>query len=276
MDENMEVMDMTDEQVDAAWNDSDTADQPEAEQTEQQKPEPNEPPAGQPEQPATQEKEQPADQPELFTLKNRDETRQVTREEVTALAQKGWDYDTVRQERDQLRQYRQEADPALELVKSYAQRNHMSVPEYLDYCRRQELMAGGMSEQAATERLSLEKERTELDRQRSQLDEQKRAEEDKIRQVQEQAQARQRDIQAFYQAYPGVDPKAIPQEVWNAVREGQSLTNAYTMHENRRLQAELAAERQNRHNSAASPGSLGGEGADSKASLIARYWDEAE
>lgn len=44
---------------------------------------------------------------DLFTLKNRGETRQVTRQELIAMAQKGWDYDNVRQERDQLRQYRQ-------------------------------------------------------------------------------------------------------------------------------------------------------------------------
>lgn len=33
----------------------------------------------------------PVAQPELFTLKNRDETRQVTRDELVAMAQKGWD-----------------------------------------------------------------------------------------------------------------------------------------------------------------------------------------
>ena len=64
------------------------------------------------EEPAQEEQGQ-ADQPELFTLKNRDEIRQVTREELIAMAQKGWDYDNVRQERDQLRQYRQ----AVEQVK---------------------------------------------------------------------------------------------------------------------------------------------------------------
>ena len=217
-----------------------------------------------------------ADQPELFILKNRDETRQVTREEVTALAQKGWDYDHVRAERDKLRQDWQTAEPALALVRSYAQRNGMTLEAYLDYCRRQELMAGGMSEQAATERIGLDKERAELDRKQAEFDSFQQQQNSIRQRAEEVQQARQRDIQAFYQAYPGVDPKAIPQEVWNAVREGQSLTNAYTMHENRRLQAELAAERQNRHNSAASPGSLGGEGADSKASLIAQYWDEAE
>lgn len=57
--------------------------------------------------PEVEQGEKQADQPELFTLKNRDETRQVTRQELIAMAQKGWDYDHVRQERDQLRQYRQ-------------------------------------------------------------------------------------------------------------------------------------------------------------------------
>lgn len=225
--------------------------------------------ADQPAQPA-------ANQPELFTLKNRDETRQVTREEAIALAQKGWDYDHVRSERDKLRQDWQEAEPALALVRSYAQRNGMTVEAYLDYCRRQELVAGGMSEQAAAERTALDKERSELERRQAKLDERERAQDDQRRQAQEQEQARQRDIQAFYQAYPGVDPKAIPKEVWDAVRAGQSLTNAYTMHENRRLQAELAAARQNKRNSAASPGSLGGEGAESRAQIIEQWWDEAE
>lgn len=287
MDNEVNDMDTNNEllsNVDAAWTgDEPLADQPVETPAPAPADQPGEPPADQPagdgqdaQAPDAQGGQAQADQPELFTLRNREEVRQVTREEITALAQKGWDYDTVRQERDQLRQYRQEAGPALELVKSYAQRNHMSVPEYLDYCRKQELMSGGMSEQGAAERLTLEKERSDLDRQRSELDERQRQQDNQRRQAEEQAQARQRDIQAFYRAYPGVDPKTIPQAVWDAVREGQSLTNAYTMHENRRLQAELVAERQNKHNSAASPGSLGGEGADSKASLIAQYWDEAE
>lgn len=192
------------------------------------------------------------------------------------MAQKGWDYDTVRQERDQLRQYRQEADPALELLKGYAQRSGMNLGDYLDYCRRQELMAGGMNEQDAAQKVTMEKERAELDRQRSELDAVKAQQESAARKAQEMAQARQRDIEAFYRAYPNVDPKSIPQEVWGEVNGGETLTNAYTRYENRRLQAELAAERQNRENRAKAPGSLGGNPGDDEASLISRYWDEAD
>lgn len=90
------------------------------------------------EEETVQEETEKADQPELFTLKNRDETRQVTREELIAMAQKGWDYDNVRQERDQLRQYRQameqvrtpikavpKAETLVQRVKANAQRQDM-------------------------------------------------------------------------------------------------------------------------------------------------------
>lgn len=247
MNENTEPMEMTEEQVNAAWDETDAADQPaEPEQTTEQPPEKAE----------EQAEAKPADQPELFTIKNREETRQVTRDELVSMAQKGWDYDRVRQERDQLRTYRQEADPALELVKSYAQRSGMSVPDYLDFCRKQELMASGMSQQDAERKVSFEKERADLDRQRAELNEflQKK---DSIKQQAMQAQqARQRDIQQFYAAYPKVDPKSIPQEVWAAVRGGDTLTNAYTRYENQLLQAEISALKQNEKNKHRSPGSL--------------------
>ena len=268
MDENMETMEITDEQVDAAWNDMEPADQPE----------PVEQPAPEPEQPAEQPKEEPggqepADQPELFTIKNRDETRSVTRDELISMAQKGWDYDHVREERDQLRQYRQEADPALELVKSYAQRNNMSVSDYLDFCRKHELMASGMNQQDAEQKLRFEKERAELDRRQAELNAIQQQQDSAKQQAAQQAEARKQDIQAFYQAYPGVDPKSIPQEVWAAVQAGQTMTNAYTMHENKRLQAEIAAMKQNEKNRAAAPGSLGGN-SGKEMDEIDRLWAE--
>lgn len=267
MDENMEIMEVTDAQIDAEWDGIEPADQPEQvekpAQTEQE----------QNEQPPASDVEKPADQPETFTIKNRDETRSVTRDELISMAQKGWDYDHVREERDQLRQYRQEADPALELVKAYAQRNNMSVPDYLDFCRKHELMASGMNQQDAEQKIRFEKERAELDRRQAELNAAQQQQESAKQQALAAQQARQRDIQAFYQAYPGIDPKSIPQEVWAAVQAGQTLTNAYTMHENRRLQAEIAAMKQNEKNRAAAPGSLGGN-SGKEMDEIDRLWAE--
>lgn len=267
MDENMETVQ---EAVEAGWSDGDAV------QQEASAPPEDHPAQENPPQQPEKEEQEPADQPELFTIKNRDETRQVTRDELVAMAQKGWDYDHVREERDQLRAYRQEADPALELVKSYAQRNGMNVSDYLDFCRKQELIAAGMSERDAANKVGMEKERAELDRQRAEMQAYRERQNSMAQQAQAKAQAQQRDVEAFYRAYPNVDPKAIPQEVWTAVRGGESLVNAYTMYENRRLQAELSAERQNKENRAKSPGSLGGNSAEDEASLISRYWDEAD
>lgn len=132
--------------VEGLWDEVDTQageqDQPPEEQGEGETPAPEKTDQKTQEEPA--QEEQPADQtPETFTLKHLDQVRQVGKEEVVTLAQKGLDYDRIRTERDELRQYRQEADPALELVKGYAQRSGMTIPDYLDFCRKQELMAGG-------------------------------------------------------------------------------------------------------------------------------------
>lgn len=160
MDENMETVQ---EAVEAGWSDGDAA------QQEVSAPPEDHPAQENLTQQPEKEEQKPADQPELFTIKNRDETRQVARDELVAMAQKGWDYDHVREERDQLRAYRKEADPALELVKSYAQRNGMNVSDYLDFCRKQELIASGMSERDAANKVGMEKERAELDRQRAEM-----------------------------------------------------------------------------------------------------------
>lgn len=270
MDENMEAVSQ-DNEINSAWDDSESEVQQQSEATVGQEAEkPSAPDQQEGVQAAEQEK---ADQPELFTLKNRDEVRQVTKDDLIAMAQKGWDYDTVRTERDQLRQYRDEANPALELVKDYAKRNNMSVSDYLDFCRKQDLMRSGLSAQAADEKLVLEKERAELDARQAKI----KAEEDKRNSQQQKAheleEARKKDIANFCKMYPSVDPKSIPQDVWTAVKGGDTLTNAYTMYENKRLSAELAAERQNKENQKRTPGSLGGNSA-TEAEEIDRLWAE--
>lgn len=213
--------------------------------------------------------------PELFTLKNRDEIRQVTRDELIAMAQKGWDYDTVRTERDQLRQYRSEADPALELVKGYAQRNNMTVPEYLDFCRKQELMRGGMDEQTANQTLQMEKRKADLDAQEARVNAQKIQQDTLLQQTKARQEERRKDMASFMQAFPDVKADAIPKEVWAQVAQGVPLVSAYAMHENKRLTAELAAERQNKANRQNTPGSLGSNSGP-EMDEIDRIWAEDE
>lgn len=156
----------------------------------------------------------------------------------------------------------------------------MDVAGYINWCRQQSFMRHGMNEQDAKNKVAMENERAELDRRQAAITAQEQE------QTSAQAQAAQRqeriraDIASFNRAYPNVDPKSISKEVWDAVQQGESLTNAYTMSENKRLQAELNAkqqeldaERQNKANQAKTPGSLGGNVA-AELDEIDRLWGE--
>lgn len=278
MNENNETMEIMDADIDAEWDDAEGT--PETPVTSE--PAPKEETPAEPEKAPESAPEEPekAEAPELFTLKRMGETRQVNRDDLISMAQKGWDYDAVKQERDQLRQYRQEADPALELVKLYAKQNGMEVAQYLDWCHKQDFMRQGMTEQDAQNRVNMDKERAELDRRQAAITAQEQAQTSAQTQAAQRQERIRADIASFNRAYPNVDPKSISKEVWDAVQQGESLTNAYTMSENKRLQAELAAkqqeldaERQNKANQAKTPGSLGGNVA-AELDEIDRLWGE--
>lgn len=261
-----------DDDLDAAWADE----TPEAQEPEppQAHPAPEAPQAAEPPAAPEEQEEKPAeaDQPELFTLKNRDETRQVTREELVSMAQKGWDYDTVRQERDQLRQYREEADPALLMVRGYAERSGMTVEQYLDLCRRQELLSQGVNEQTADAQIRLEKQQTILEAQTRAAQEARQRQEAEAQKAQEAQAARRKDMEDFMAAHPGVKGADIPNEVWAQVAAGKSMTTAYTEYENKQLKAELAAERQNKANAQRSPGSLTNPQGEDTRSELDKIW----
>lgn len=248
---------------------TDGADQPREEQPAQEDP-------AQAPGDAAKEEAAKADQPEVFVLKHLGEEKTVSREEAVALAQKGMDYDRIRTERDELRQYRQEADPALGLVRGYAERSGMSVPEYIDHCRKQELIAQGVNEQTAAAQVAVEKQQAELRAQSVEAEARQQREAEQSRQIREREEARQRDIAAFLETFPEVKADSIPKEVWEMVAKGQRLVSAYTLHQNRQLQAELAAERQNKRAAAINTGSRSTAGAESAKNIFDRAWDEAE
>lgn len=279
MDEMTEnAISVSDDQLDALWADGDMEVEADG-QTAEQPPEADQPKEQQePAQEATADEEIPdggeaaADQPERYTIKNRDETRQVSRDELIAMAQKGWDYDHIREERDQLRQYRAEADPAYELVKSYAQRNGMNVSDYLDYCRKQELMGQGINEQTANAQIAMEKQQLALQSQQRELQEAQRRQEELAQKARQRADAQKRDMDAFLKTYPGIKPEEIPKEVWAQVAQGQPLVSAYTMHQNQKLAAELAALKKNNENAARTTGSLSSPASGDKKDEIDQWW----
>ena len=71
------------------------------------------------------------------------------------------------------------------------------------------------------------------------------------------------ELLAFMQEHPGVEPKSIPKSVWDEVRKGDSLKQAYGRHamsqlkaENQRLQEQLDAMTRNAANREKSLGSM--------------------
>jgi hypothetical protein len=59
------------------------------------------------------------------------------------------------------------------------------------------------------------------------------------RQANQQKEAKNKMYQEFLDAYPDVNPMDIPPEVWQEVKTGRSLTDAYTRHENKLLREKL-------------------------------------
>ena len=280
MNENEENITVEDAELDAAWAEETAdgaetaaADQPQAAQKQepdqaQTGPEDKTAPEGQGEQAPA-----PDQAAELFTLTHLGESRQVTRAELTALAQKGMDYERVRGKYDELKQYKQEADPAVELVKGYAARNGMSVAEYLDFCRKQELMAGGLDERTAANTVSLEKREAAV----SAREAQERAQQARQSSILEQAKARQeaqkRDMERFIQAFPDVKAKDIPGQVWEQVKKGESLSAAWVAYQNQQLKAEVEALKQNSKNKQSAIGGLESRERETE-DQITRWWNE--
>ncbi len=187
--------------------------------------------------------------------------RTVGRDEVVKLAQQGMDYERVRAERDQLRAYREETNPALTLIKSYAEKSGMNVEQYIDSVRKAELMKSGINEQTAGAQIALEKQQASLRAQEA------------GRREQERRTAKLASISRFLRTYPSIKAGEIPKEVWQSVFRGEDLSAAYTFHKNRLLEAELAAERQNRENARKSVGSMSTRGA-ARQDEIDKWWYE--
>ena len=161
--------------------------------------------------------------PESFTLRHLGETKNVGREEVTALAQKGMDYDRIRSKLG-------------------------------DASRELEALRSGESYDP------------------------------------DPAERRRRDCESFVKAFPEAaeqlrrDKGAIPAEVWDEVRRGASLTDAYAEHLRRReaaeketelekLRSELDRERRDRENARRSAGSAVSAGGDPPYDPIKAGWN---
>lgn len=183
--------------------------------------------------------EQPGTEEPMFDLKYNKETKQYTRQQVTELAQKGLNYDRVTEQRDRLQQenadltkFRDENSAILDTLRAAAEASGKSVQEYLTSIRTNLLVAQGISPETARERILREDAE-------QRLHSQQKAEEAKANSKRDAEQRQRDDIARFQKKYKDVDPKTIPQEVWEAVRGGELLTDAYGDYQRRELERQL-------------------------------------
>ena len=171
----------------------------------------------------------------MFDLKYNKETKQYTKQQVTELAQKGLNYDHVTEQRDRLQQenadlakFKDEYSGVFETLESMAEAAGKNLPDFLTSIRMNMLVAQGVSQETARERILREDAERRL--QASAAEENRKS----------KAEERQReDIRRFQEKYKDVDPKTIPQEVWQAVGKGELLVDAYGDYQRRELERQL-------------------------------------
>ncbi len=198
-------------------------------------------------------KEQPEAQEEKFTLKHLGVEKEVSREEMKALAQQGMDYARIRSQRDELMNYRKTNESIVDLVTQLAQAKGMNVQQYADHLQVQRLVAQGMSKETATEHLARTKAESALKQQTQQQQAVTDANAARLTRV-------RADLKAFQDKY-NVSLKEIPQEVWDKVTDDTLLTTAYSDWlssqkdaEIENLKSQLKAQTQNAKNKQTSTG----------------------
>lgn len=183
---------------------------------------------------ASADEQAQAEEP-MFDLKYNKEIKQYTKQQVTELAQKGLNYDHVTEQRDRLQQenaalakFKDEYSGVFETLESMAESAGKNLPEFLTSIRMNMLVAQGVSQETARERILREDAERRL--QASAAEENRKS----------KAEERQReDIRRFQEKYKDVDPKTIPQEVWQAVGKGELLVDAYGDYQRRELERQL-------------------------------------
>ena len=203
---------------------------------------------------------------QMFTLKVNKEEKQVTLDEMTTLAQKGADYDRVKENYAKSQQTIQELQAKLDsgnkhhgvmhILDIVAAKSDVSLEELAESLYLSVRVNAGVSADVAREELKSAKLEKELNGYKAQKETAKQTEDDA-------AIRAQREIDAFKENYPDV---ALTDELISKLnadlQKGVSLSAAYRNYERTQsnakikdLEQQLAAKKQNDKNKQHSPGS---------------------
>ncbi len=203
---------------------------------------------GEPEE--TEEKEESKEPDPTFTLKHLDEVREVNRDEVVELAQKGMDYDRIRSERDSMK-------PRLEELETFLKRiaGDQSIEDLIDSTLAKLDVADA---EAKGEELDEVEQFKKLRIERVKREAKNPPPEPKPEPTEEEKEKARlsKSIQRFIKEYPDVKATDVPPEVWKDYREHRAdLLECYQLYENKKLKDELKSLKQNQKNKERSTGS---------------------
>jgi hypothetical protein len=203
---------------------------------------------------------------QTFTIKVNKEERQVTLEEMTALAQMGADYGRVKDQNAKHTQTIQELQaqlqgyntrkPILDILDIVSEKTGTSLEQLAESLYLSLRNSSGVSADVAREELKSAKLEKELNGYKTQ--------QTKAQQQKENAETRaQRELEAFQKEYPDVQlTKELVDKLTPEMKNGSSLSAAYRKLEKAQadariadLERQLAAKKQNSQNKQSSPGS---------------------
>ena len=201
--------------------------------------------------------EMPENKP-ILAVKYDGVEKQLTEAEARELAQKGMNYDRIKQRYDELAnseeltlldQLAKEAGVSnrTEFVKTLAQYSqHNAVNQYVEQLKQQhpDTDESVLRELAETKLRQQQKEQEE-----QRLNTQQQAEK-------QQKEAFGAQYNAFITEYPNVDPAKLPDEVIQSMAAGETMLSAYRGYELKQLRAEKAAAEANQKNKNKALGSV--------------------
>lgn len=221
-------------------------------------------------EPSSESGEESKEGNQLYEITYLGNKEQLTLEQMTELAQKGRDYDHIRQERDKLKG---ESGRQLDFLKKLADKAGVSVDEQIDLTEAMWLIdeeakkGNTLSEAEALLRIQRERGKTQETAENAEGQS-------------EVPNGFNEQIDRFLKVYPNVTGDQIPQEVWDETKKnGGDLLVAYQAYQIKTLKAEnakSAQERTNNKNKARSTGPLNSAGAGKKRSAFDEGWDSDE
>jgi hypothetical protein len=217
------------------------------------------------------------DRAETFTLRHLGEDREVQRDEVIALAQKGMDYDRIREKWDGVKDDVQRLRSYESFLKELADARGGDIESLIDETRTRTLIA-----KAEAEGRTLDPSAAAARAVRMRLSQSPSPTQSANTQTAEAEQDRANEmIDRFISVYGStVKAEDIPKEVWEEAAKTQDLVGAYRGFENRKLKdevkklkADLESAKQQTKNKQRSTGSTKSVGSSKTKDPFEEGWD---